>query len=171
MKKQTARAGLVLLVCLLLWFLYSTFCQGTNVLFQSSDGNWADRENLSKGRAFFAVVFLFESYKIKCNAVTTLQRTTKRPTRGQWSHWFNDYSDPKWKISYNEPYPHTASGNYRSKKNGQCARKVLTTEESARAKQLAVKFIDGLAHNKSFKFVPALRASTGHKNAAQFYAA
>jgi hypothetical protein len=25
-------------------------------------------------------------------------------------------------------------------------------------------------HNKSFKFVPALRASTGHKTAAQFYA-
>jgi hypothetical protein len=26
-------------------------------------------------------------------------------------------------------------------------------------------------YNKSFKFVPALRASTGHKTAAQFYAA
>ena len=27
------------------------------------------------------------------------------------------------------------------------------------------------SHNKSFKYVPALRASTGHKTAAQFYAA
>ena len=27
------------------------------------------------------------------------------------------------------------------------------------------------SHNKSFKFVPALRASTGRKTAAQFYAA
>jgi len=28
-----------------------------------------------------------------------------------------------------------------------------------------------MKHNKSFKFVPALRASTGRKNAAHFYAA
>ena len=28
-----------------------------------------------------------------------------------------------------------------------------------------------LTYNKSFKYVPALRASTGHKTAAQFYAA
>jgi hypothetical protein len=28
-----------------------------------------------------------------------------------------------------------------------------------------------LVYNKSFKFVPGLRPSTGHKNAAHFYAA
>ena len=28
-----------------------------------------------------------------------------------------------------------------------------------------------MTYNKSFKFVPALRASTGRKNAAHFYAA
>ena len=30
---------------------------------------------------------------------------------------------------------------------------------------------DSGSHNKSLKFVPALRASTGRKNAAHFYAA
>ncbi len=61
---------------------------GTDVAFQSSDGNWADREVLSKGRKFEQIVVLFELYKLKCNAPNAqLQRVTRKPL----SKWFNSY--------------------------------------------------------------------------------
>ena len=53
--------------------------KGTNVAFQSSDGEWAGHEVLMKGLKFESIVVDFEAYKIKCNAQNAmLQRITNK---------------------------------------------------------------------------------------------
>ena len=84
--------------------LYGEIFSGTNVSFQSSDGNWADREIKFKGREFEEIAELFQMYKKRCNAPdATLERTTPSPVRDLPGSWFNDYSRPKWQVPYHAP--------------------------------------------------------------------
>jgi hypothetical protein len=79
---------------------------GTDVAIRSSDGRWSDSEILIKGRRFEDLVFLFELYRINCNApAATLQRTTPwpRPWSREW--WFDTRFDRKWRVPYVEDEP------------------------------------------------------------------
>lgn len=73
---------------------------GTDVAFQSSDGEWARPELRFKGDDFESVAVEFELYRTRCSPSATLQRTTPQPTWRQWDYWFNDYSQPKWRMEY-----------------------------------------------------------------------
>ncbi|ABD81586.1 hypothetical protein [Saccharophagus degradans] len=78
----------------------------TNIRVQSSDGEWADGEVLFKGRDFEGLVFTHELYKLVCNAPSAkIERTTPKPKMYELAHWFNDYSEPKWKIPFQEVHP------------------------------------------------------------------
>ena len=69
-----------------LFFIGGTFllympiiAKGTNVAFQSSDGEWAEIEVLMKSLKFESILIDFEAYKIKCNAQNAmLQRITNK---------------------------------------------------------------------------------------------
>ena len=93
--------GIVVVGALSFWGfgIYVFESNGTDVAFQSSDGNWADNEVLFKGREFESIATLFELYKIKCNAPTaTLQRVTEKPNIFTISRWFDDYGAKKWRV-------------------------------------------------------------------------
>ena len=81
------------------WFFYTMNLNGTDLAFQSSDGEWADSEIQFKGRNFKSITFFFHLYKEKCNKPdVVLQRLTPKPEWYEIEHWFNDYNEPKWKI-------------------------------------------------------------------------
>ena len=125
----------------------SWFIKGTDVAFQSSDGKWSDREVQFKGRDFKTVVTYFEGYRIKCKApYVTMQRTTLRPEK---AHWFDNYSDAKWAVPYQEPYSHLVSGVYPPNEPNHCSKKALSPEQRKEARRLAMDFIDKITHNKS----------------------
>lgn len=129
---------------LFFWFIGSF--NGSDVAFQSSDGQWADSEVQFKGRDFSAVAYRFEAHRIRCSAPEAmLQRITPRPSWYQWDNWFNNYSEPKWQVPYHEPYPHTASGHYRPADKAHCAYKALTPDESDLARQRATARVSGHA--------------------------
>jgi hypothetical protein len=94
-------------------FLMFTYWMYGNpdVDFRSSDSNWADSEVRFKGRQFEDIVFLFELYKLDCDAPTAkLVRTT--PIR--WYNllaWPSYLRDIKWNVSYREGGP-AISGYY-----------------------------------------------------------
>jgi hypothetical protein len=74
---------------------------GTDVAVRSSDGHWSDSEVLIKGRRFDDLVFLFELYRINCNApAATLQRTSPwpRPWSREW--WFDTRFERKWRVPF-----------------------------------------------------------------------
>lgn len=79
--------------------IYVFESKGTDVSFQSSDGNWADNEVLFKGRTFESIAALFELYKIRCNAPNaSLQRVTGKPSIFTASRWFDNYEAKKWQV-------------------------------------------------------------------------
>ncbi len=79
--------------------IYLFDSKGTDVAFQSSDGNWADNEVLFKGRGFESMVFYFELYKIRCEVEdVSLQRVTDKPSIFKASRWFDDYSQKNGKY-------------------------------------------------------------------------
>ena len=87
--------------------------QGTNVVLQSSDGEWADSEVLLKGREFNQLVVLFELYKIKCQrGSAVLQRITEKPRFVNPTSWFGDESNPKWKVPFSLPHPNLEGETY-----------------------------------------------------------
>jgi hypothetical protein len=87
--------------------------KGTNVAFQSSDGEWASSEVLMKGLIFKNIVVSFEAYKIKCAAQNaTLQRITPRPPWYSPRHYYNNYQYPKWLVPYAAAYGHIKSDRY-----------------------------------------------------------
>jgi len=111
-----------------------------NVRFQSSNGEWTHREFRQKGEDFLWIATLFEAYRVKCWPSAVLQRTTVRPTWHDWDHWFNDYSEPKWKVPYAAPiraeviYPnHTAQGAK------SCASQILQIQEVDDARERAIR--------------------------------
>ncbi len=95
--------GILFFFSSLIWGIY---IPETNIQFQSSDGYWHDRELLFKDRNFDSVVVYFELYKLKCDKPNvTIQRVTKPPKSNEIAYWFNDYSEPKWKVKYFNKLP------------------------------------------------------------------
>ena len=92
-------------------WMVGTF-KGTNVSFQSSDGEWADSEVLFKGREFQGIREGFETYRANCARDARLQRTTPKPKWNAFDHWFNDYSAPKWQVPYAPALPNAVRGYY-----------------------------------------------------------
>ena len=121
--------------------------KGTNVAFQSSDGKWADREVLMKGHTFEHIVFLFELYRIECNAQDAmLQRITPKPPRYSPRHYYNNYQDPKWLAPYATAFEPSNSGWYQSASRDQCVNKGLSKEEIlSEAKKKAKTYISDLS--------------------------
>jgi len=101
---------LALAVGYLAWFVGAF--SGTNVSFQSSDGEWADTEILFKGRDFGSIRRSFETYRVNCSPNSVLQRTTLKPEWHTLDHWFNDYSSPKWRVPYFPALPNAVGGYY-----------------------------------------------------------
>lgn len=83
---------------------------GTAILFQSSDGNWAATEGAGKrDLGFQGIQREFGDYKRKCGALALgarLQRATPRPPWWNPTSWFDDYSEPQWQVPYAEALPH-----------------------------------------------------------------
>ena len=117
----------------------------TWVKFQSSDGEWAESEVLMKGRRFEDVAMLFELYRSRCNSAASLQRTTGQPAWFTFQHWFNNYSEPKWLVSYAEGLPNTASGHYPEGSANHCANRPASREELMAAEERARSFVADLA--------------------------
>ena len=120
MRKNMIKALKWLFALLLIGFIavwapnmYFIKSKGTNVAFQSSDGDWADSEVLIKGRVFESIVVLFELYKIRCqNPDVVLQRITNEPNILSISRWFDNFNDLKWKVPYAEHHPNLKGAYY-----------------------------------------------------------
>jgi len=133
----------VLLAGILLWFLYFAFGQGTNINYESSDGNWRDGESLSKSRGFEAVLFYFEQYRLKCNSEAELYRVTDREDATFTENLFNRYSKLKWQVPYREP---ALTSVY----NPECYNVALTAEERQLIEGRVKQYLrSGKSHNKS----------------------
>jgi hypothetical protein len=139
--------GVLLLCGMGLWSI--GFLGPTWVKFQSSDGEWADSEILTKGRRFEDIATLFELYRSKCNSAASLQRTTRRPSWFTFEHWFNDYSEPKWLVPYAEGLPKTASGHYPEASANHCANRPAGWEEPMGAEEGARSCVAGLAQQST----------------------
>ncbi len=101
-----------LMYVLMLTLLYSTGCWllWPSVSFESSDGNWADREIPLKDRDFESMVYFFSLYKAKCRAEkATLYRTTEKQMLNVF-HWPSYIFEKKWLIPFKEPFPKSSDG-------------------------------------------------------------
>jgi hypothetical protein len=83
------------------------FCVGyygsANVSYESTRGDWADREVLDKGRNLKLITILFEHYKRACSAHdAALVRTTPENFYNPFL-WYSYATDPKWDIPYRQP--------------------------------------------------------------------
>jgi len=142
-------AGLFIIFAVLANYM-SMVSKGTNVAFQSSDGEWARREVLMKGLVFEHIVVTFEAYKIKCNAQNaTLQRITPKPSWYSARHYYNNYQDPKWLVPYAEAYEHTKSGWYPRASLDHCFNGGCSDEVWNEAKKLAKTYISRLSSHSS----------------------
>lgn len=112
---------------------------GTDVEFQSSDGEWARPELRFKGEDFEYVVTNFEWYRSQCSPTATLQRTTVSPNWRDWDYWFNDYSQPKWKVGY--AVKKHASSRYPPYGANHCANKPSQPEQMKAARQRAKSWL------------------------------
>lgn len=112
---------------------------GTDVKFQSSDGEWAAPELRFKGEDFMHVATEFEAYRAKCSPAAVLQRTTMPPSWHEWQYWFNDYSQCKWKVPYAQPV-HAEERYPRLSPNAKgCAAEVIQDHERQAARERAVR--------------------------------
>lgn len=114
---------------------------GTNVHFQSSDGEWVDNEVLFKNREFSGILFRFELYKAKCSPNAILQRTTERPHWYEYENWFNDYSEPKWRVPYAKTLPKIAGGYRPPLSMEHCASKGSAEQEARDANEQAKQYL------------------------------
>jgi hypothetical protein len=108
---------------------------GTDVEFQSSDGEWARPELRFKGDDFEQVVTMFELYRARCSPSVTLQRTTSTLRWDQWDYWFNDFSHPKWKVTY--AVRKHADSRYPPTNTKHCANEPTQPEQLQAARQRA----------------------------------
>ena len=131
---------------------HSMVSKGTNVAFQSSDGKWANREVLMKGHEFEQIAFLFEVYKIECEAPSvTLQRITPKPPWYSPRHYYNNYQEPKWLAPYAEAYEHIKSASsFKHPSRDQCVNKGQSQEEIwSEAKKRAKSYISKLSSHSN----------------------
>lgn len=74
-----------------------------NVAFESTKGDWADHEVLSKGRKYEFIARLFQRYKVACGWVdATLVRTTLQNPYNVFA-WYSYATDEKWNVPYQPP--------------------------------------------------------------------
>lgn len=120
--------------------------KGTEVSFQSSDGNWGDSEVLFKGRNFEMIVSLFELYKIRCKVTNaTLQRVTDKPSIFTPSRWFDDYEQKKWQVPLAKRHSSLDNeSNYPTASMEHCYNNGATKEELALATKRADEYISSL---------------------------
>jgi hypothetical protein len=138
--------GYLLLSCVLVMIFG---LEPTTVSFQSSDGEWADSEDLWKGRTFEQIVFFFELYKIKCvQPDSRLQRITKKPKIYTLENWANDYRDLKWHIPYVEPLPNTEGGHYPPLTREHCDNIPVSQQQLDLAHQRATQYIERMKHKE-----------------------
>ena len=84
------------------WFGWVSF-GATSVGFESSEGDWSDREVPLKGRDFATIAASFDGYKTRCgHPSATLFRTTK-PNLYNVFEWWSYATDPKWNVPYRTP--------------------------------------------------------------------
>jgi hypothetical protein len=129
--------GLAAFLVLFAAWMFGAF-SGTNVQFQSSDGEWSDSEVLLKGRDFEAVLVLFEVYRAKCSPTAVLQRTSEKPSALSLDHWFNDYSAAKWRVPYAAPL---RAGYYRPPARTHCANQGSSAQELSAARERARRIL------------------------------
>lgn len=138
----SAFAILVLLAVVDIWMFKAG---GTDVMFQSSDKQWADSEVHFEGRNFKTVVVEFYLYRIKCNKPhVRLERLTKRPRWYTLKNLFNNYSDPKWQIPLGVGNKHTLSGYYPDVTAKNCNNQPVSTAEIDSAESQSKAFIANL---------------------------
>ena len=105
----TAQNRIALLLALLAALILPPWLMpwaGTDVAVRSSDGRWSDSEVLIKGRRFEDLIFLFELFRINCNAPgANLQRTTPWPHPWSREWWFDTRFDRRWRVPYVEDEP------------------------------------------------------------------
>ncbi len=132
-----------LLVLVAAWMLGGF--SGTDVRFQSSDGEWADSEILFKGRSFEMVLVRFELYRARCAPTAVLERATPEPSWWSFEHWFNNYGQPKWRVPYASPLPKTGSGYFPPVSAKHCANTGASAEEERAARERARRILGGSA--------------------------
>lgn len=120
--------------------------KGTNVAFQSSDGEWALREVLIKGLAFEHILVSFDAYKIQCNAQNAkFQRITKKPSWSSPTHYFNNYQEPKWFVPYAEAHENTKNGWYPPASLDHCSKRGYSDSIWNEAKIRAKTYVSKLS--------------------------
>ena len=141
----------LLIIFVVLANYHSIISKGTNVAYQSSDGKWTNREVLMKGHEFEQIVFLFEVYKIECEAPnTTLQRITPKPPWYSPRHYYNNYQDPKWLVPYMDANQVTKSGRQLPASSDHCANGGNPDEIWREARKSAKSYVSNLSsHNNS----------------------
>lgn len=146
-----SKSNLVLFAVLLalpaLWAVRGL--NGSDVAFQSSDGEWADREVILKGRVFDELLVSFEVYRARCAPGAVLQRITERPSWRTPEHWFNDYARPKWQVPLAGPLPNSREGLYPSPFVQHCANGGTTPHEWSAARARAQRLLADLAAQSS----------------------
>jgi hypothetical protein len=72
----------------------------TSAAFESSEGNWSDREIPLQGHDFRMILASFEDFKLTCDRpAATIYRTTQRNPFDVAAWW--DYAiNPKWALPY-----------------------------------------------------------------------
>ena len=142
-------AGLFIILVVFANYM-SMVSKGTNVAFQSSDGQWSSREVLMKGHMFEHIVIGFEAYKIECGAQNaTLQRITKKPTWYSPRHYYNNYQDPKWLVPYAAAYKHTKSGWYPPASLDHCANDGYSKEIWSEVEKRPKSYISSLSSHSN----------------------
>lgn len=120
--------------------------RATHLSFQSSKGDWSDTAYPAFGRDFESVVLSFELYKIQCGAQDArLERITPKPSWYAPESWFNDYSEPHWRIPYAEPSPYAAIGNFPPPQIEHCANTLVSADDFEKALQEAQRYISSLS--------------------------
>ena len=140
----------LLIIYVVLANYHSMVSKGTNVAYQSSDGKWANREVLMKGHKFEQIVFLFEVYKIECDAQNAaLQRITPRPPWYSPRHYYNNYREPKWLVPYAAADKHAKIGTQPPASPDRCANKEYSNEIWNEAKKRATAYISNLSSHSN----------------------
>jgi hypothetical protein len=135
----------LLIIFVVLANYHSMVSKGTNVAFQSSDGKWASREVLMKGHTFEHIVFLFELYRIECNAQDSmLQRITPKPPCYSPRHYYNNYQEPKWLVPYVKADERTESGRQPPSSSDHCGNGGNSNEIWEKARKRAKSYISKL---------------------------
>lgn len=74
-----------------------------DVTFESSDGDWDDREVRTKGRNYEVVLQHFEKYKTSCGRQNAFLVRTMEPNEYNVFAWWGYSHDVEWAVPYRPP--------------------------------------------------------------------